>query len=169
MGQTASLLAKDAPSLPHHSSIGSLSLPMTIFLEFWTSLTNYRSVTEKITISAHGKYPVGLIGRLWVRAGGSQQPVNRVDLWIDIRNNCLLAHCHQSEVLISKRNIKRIKTYIIVIINVIIISQIRKNMPLNKLFAIIIWRLWYNYLTLHKIKTLQLSGNREEGNISYYC
>ena len=34
MGQTASLLAKAAPSLPHHSSIGSLSLPMTIFLEF---------------------------------------------------------------------------------------------------------------------------------------
>ena len=31
MGQTASLLAKAAPSLPHHSSIGSLSQPMTIF------------------------------------------------------------------------------------------------------------------------------------------
>ena len=31
MRQTASLLAKAAPSLPHHSSIGSLSLPMTIF------------------------------------------------------------------------------------------------------------------------------------------
>ena len=41
MGQTASLLAKAAPSLPHHSSIGSLSLPMNIFLELWTSLTNY--------------------------------------------------------------------------------------------------------------------------------
>ena len=42
MGQTASLLAKAAPALPHHSSIGSLSLPMTsIFLELWTSLTNY--------------------------------------------------------------------------------------------------------------------------------
>ena len=33
MGQTASLLTKAVPSLPHHGSIGSLSLPMTIFLE----------------------------------------------------------------------------------------------------------------------------------------
>ena len=48
-GSLASLLAKAAPSLPHHSSIGSLSLPMTIFLELLISLTNYRSVTEKIT------------------------------------------------------------------------------------------------------------------------
>ena len=38
MGQTASLLAKAAPALPHHSSIGSLSLPMTIFLEIWLSV-----------------------------------------------------------------------------------------------------------------------------------
>ena len=44
MGQTASLLAKAAPSLPHHSSIGSLSLPMTIFLEVWTSITNYEHI-----------------------------------------------------------------------------------------------------------------------------
>ena len=32
-GQTASLLAKAAPSLQHHSSIGSWSLSMTIFLK----------------------------------------------------------------------------------------------------------------------------------------
>ena len=44
MGQTASLLAKAAPSFPHHSSIGSLGLPMTIFLELWISLTNYEHI-----------------------------------------------------------------------------------------------------------------------------
>ena len=40
-GQTASLLAKAAPSLQHHSSIGSWSLSMTIFLELSPPLTNY--------------------------------------------------------------------------------------------------------------------------------
>ena len=52
MGQTASLLAKAAPSLPHHSSIGSLSLPMTIFLELWTSLTNYEHIGPREISSA---------------------------------------------------------------------------------------------------------------------
>ena len=32
-GSLASKLAKAVPSIPHHGSIGSLSLPMTIFLE----------------------------------------------------------------------------------------------------------------------------------------
>ena len=52
MGQTASLLAKAAPSLPHHSSIGSLSQPMTIFLELWTSLTNYEHIGPREISSA---------------------------------------------------------------------------------------------------------------------
>ena len=44
-GQTASLLAKAAPSLQHHSSIGSWSLSMTIFLKLSPPLTNYNVYT----------------------------------------------------------------------------------------------------------------------------
>ena len=51
MGQTASLLAKDTPSLPHHSPTGSKSRPMTIFLELWTSLTNCRPVKQRFGLT----------------------------------------------------------------------------------------------------------------------
>ena len=46
-GQTASLLAKAAPSLQHHSSIGSGSLSMTIFFKSSPPLTNYGSVNRE--------------------------------------------------------------------------------------------------------------------------
>ena len=49
-GQTASLLAKAAPSLQHHSSIGSWSLPMTIFFKLSPPLTNY----NVWTLISHG-------------------------------------------------------------------------------------------------------------------
>ena len=49
-GQTASLLAKAAPSLQHHSSIGSWRLSMTIFLELSPPLTNYWSIQSTVNI-----------------------------------------------------------------------------------------------------------------------
>ena len=82
MGLTASLLAKAAPSLTHHSSIGNLSQPMTIFLELWTSLTNYEHIGQ-------GKYPVRPKGRCFAAnrptpSYMSKRAINKCKIGVEI-------------------------------------------------------------------------------------